>query len=165
MHHQDVLPTSRDVESSGVQHFLEGHGEFSLIRLCVVHSQWLRGDTQLRLGQEREGETIRRWCRRYFGSSRCGRRCPEAQVAGAEQRSPDRRPRPTPKYYGHSRLEWRILLSGTAAKNGPSEERGQPLISGVPALISTAFLERHVWRSWSQDDPSDHDAGHRSFAK
>ena len=37
---------------------------------------------------------------------------------------------PTPKYYGHRRLEWRIFLSWTAAKQGPSEERGQPRQSG-----------------------------------
>jgi hypothetical protein len=31
-------------------------------------------DTQLRLGQEREGETIRRWCRRYLRIGRCDER-------------------------------------------------------------------------------------------
>jgi hypothetical protein len=31
MQHQDVLPTTRDVDSGGVQNFLEGHSEFSLI--------------------------------------------------------------------------------------------------------------------------------------
>src|SRR5580704_4517379 len=42
MHHQDVLPTTRDVDSGAVQHFLDGHGEFSLIKLGVAYSRLLR---------------------------------------------------------------------------------------------------------------------------
>src|SRR5260370_41227994 len=40
MLHKSVLPTSTDF--GGVQHFFEGHGEFSLGRLCVAHSRLSR---------------------------------------------------------------------------------------------------------------------------
>src|SRR6266436_293091 len=72
MSQQNVLPTTPDVDSGGVRHFLEGHGEFSLIRIvrCAFPMASDAG-TQLRLGQEREDKTIRRWCRRYLRIGRC----------------------------------------------------------------------------------------------
>ncbi len=66
---------------------------------------------------------------------------------------------PTPKYYGHRRVEWRILLSWTAAKKALGEERRQLLVNRISELISTAFLERQMWRSWSVDGLSELDAG------
>ena len=53
----------------GVHHFVEGHGEFSLIKLLRI-PDCFRCDTQLRLGQERGGETIGRWYRRYLRPGR-----------------------------------------------------------------------------------------------
>jgi len=55
---------------------------------------------------------------------------------------------PTPKYYGHRRLEWRIFLSWTAAKQGPSEENEVSRVNRVPELIPTVFLERHLANNW-----------------
>src|SRR5712672_1304924 len=42
MLHENVLPTTRDTDFGGVQHFFEGHGEFSLGRLCVARSRLIR---------------------------------------------------------------------------------------------------------------------------
>src|SRR5258708_33122354 len=38
----DVLPTTRAMDFRGVQHCVESHGEFSLIKLCVAYSRLLR---------------------------------------------------------------------------------------------------------------------------
>src|SRR6266478_7630374 len=69
MLHYDVLPTTRAMDFRGVHHFVEGHGEFSLIKLLRI-PDCFRCDTQLRLGQERGGETIGRWYRRYVRPGR-----------------------------------------------------------------------------------------------
>src|SRR5712671_2750261 len=38
----NVLPTTRAMDFRGVQRFVESHGEFSLIKLCVAYSRLLR---------------------------------------------------------------------------------------------------------------------------
>ena len=71
---------------------------------------------------------------------------------------------PTPKYYGHRCVEWRILLSWTAAKKALGEERHQLLVNRICELLSTSFLERQMWRSWSVDGLSELDAGQSEHA-
>ena len=40
--YENVLPTIRGTDSYCVQHFVEGHGEFSIGRLCVARSRLIR---------------------------------------------------------------------------------------------------------------------------
>src|SRR6266478_3794911 len=109
MPQQNVLPTTPGVDSGGVQHFLEGHGEFSLIRIvrCAFPMASDVG-TQLRLGQEREAETIRRWCRRYLRIDRCD-----------EQYSYFHFRRPIPKHNGRSPKSGASLGCGVPPSKDP----------------------------------------------
>src|SRR6266853_2873358 len=63
MLYESVLATTRGTDFGGVQHFFEGHGEFSLGRLCVARSRLIRRRVQLRLSLKRGDKSIGRWCR------------------------------------------------------------------------------------------------------
>src|SRR6266849_6964869 len=122
MSQQNVLQTTPDVDSGGVRHFLEGHGEFSLIRIvrCAFPMASDAG-TQLRLGQEREDKTIRRWCRRYLRIGRCD-----------EWYSYFHFRRPIPKHNGRS------------PKSGASLGCGPPREDPIEASTDHSLIHRDV---------------------
>ena len=67
-----------------------------------------RYGTQLRLGQEREGETIRRWCRRYLRIGRCDERYSYFHFR-----------RPIPKHNGRSPKSGASLGCGVPPRKDP----------------------------------------------
>jgi hypothetical protein len=80
-----------------------------------VHSDGFVCCTQLRLGQEREAETIRRWCRRHLRIGRCDQRYSYFHFRETDT-----------KAQWTLSQEWRILGLWSAAKKGPNRSLYQP---------------------------------------